>query len=47
MVKRLSPKTIIVYGCTPDNIFKPYKDIGIKIVSFESEILMSRKQVTA
>ena len=47
MVKCLSPKTIVVYGTAPDCIFKPYKDIGIEIVSFESLFSKSRKQVTA
>ena len=47
MVQRLSPKTIIVYGSVPDNIFKSYKDMGINIISFESEFSKSRKQVTA
>ena len=47
MVQRLSPKTIIVYGSAPDNIFKPYKDMGINIIAFESEFSKSRKQVTA
>ena len=47
MVKRSSPKTIIVYGMTPDDIFKDYINAGINIISFESEILKSRKQVIA
>lgn len=47
LVKRLSPKTIIVYGATPDDIFKTYKDAGIEIISFESEFSKSRKQVVA
>ena len=47
LVQRLSPKTIIVYGSAPDNIFKPYKDMGINIIVFESEFSKSRKQVTA
>ena len=47
MVQRLSPKTIIVYGSAPDTIFKPYKDMGINIIAFESEFSKSRKQVTA
>ena len=47
MVQRLSPKIIIVYGSAPDNIFKPYRDMGIKIIAFESEFSKSRKQVTA
>ena len=47
LVKQLSPKTIIVYGATPDEIFKVYKDTGINIIPFESEFSKSRKQVTA
>ncbi len=47
LVQRLSPKTIIVYGSAPDSIFKPYKDMGINIIAFESEFSKSRKQVTA
>ena len=47
MVQRLSPKTIIVYGAVPDSIFKPYKDMGINIIAFESEFSKSRKQATA
>lgn len=47
LVKRLSPKTIIVYGAAPDDIFKKYKDMGINIMPFESEFSKSRKQVTA
>ena len=47
MVKRLSPRTIIVYGSAPDDIFKKYRDMGINIMPFESEFSKSRKQVTA
>lgn len=47
LVKRLSPKTIIVYGAAPDDIFKQYKDMGIHIIAFESEFSKTRKQVTA
>ena len=45
MVKRLLPKTIIVYGAAPDDIFKSYREIGIDIISFESEFSKSRRQV--
>ena len=45
MVNRLTPKNIIVYGGVPDSIFKPYKDMGINIIAFESEFSKSRKQV--
>lgn len=47
LVKRLSPKNIIVYGTAPNDIFKPYKDMGINIIVFESEFSKSRKQVVA
>ena len=47
MVKRLSPRTIIVYGSAPDDIFKKYRDASINIMPFESEFSKSRKQVTA
>lgn len=47
MVQRLSPQTIVVYGSAPDSIFKPYRDMGINIISFESEFSKSGKQVTA
>ena len=47
MVQKLSPKTIIVYGSAPDSIFKPYMDMGIDIIAFESEFSKARKQVTA
>ena len=47
LVKRLSPKNIIVYGAAPDEIFKEYKDSGINIIAFESEFSKSRKQVNA
>ena len=47
LVKRLSPKNIIVYGSAPDDIFKKYTDMGIAIIAFESEFSKSRKRVTA
>lgn len=43
-VSRLNPQNIIVYGATPDNIFKPFKDMGINIISFESEFSKSRRK---
>ena len=44
LVQRLSPKAIIVYGSAPDSIFKPYKDMGINLLAFESEFSKSRKR---
>lgn len=46
MVQKLSPKTIIVYGSAPNEIFEPYRNMGINIIAFESEFAKSRKQVT-
>lgn len=46
MVKKLTPKTILVYGTAPDEIFKEYKDKGINIVVFESEFSKSRRLVS-
>lgn len=46
-VKRLKPQTIIVYGRAPDDIFKEYRDTGLHIIPFESEISKARRQVTA
>lgn len=46
-VKRLTPKTIVVYGAAPDSIFKPYKDMGIRVIAFESEFAKSGKRVTS
>ncbi len=45
LVRRLSPKTIIVYGAAPEHIFKKYRDMGINIICFESEFAKARKQV--
>lgn len=45
LVKRLSPKTIIVYGAAPDSIFYKYKSLGIEIIQFDSVFSNSRKSV--
>lgn len=37
MVAKLSPHTIIVYGTAPDDVFRKYKDAGIRIIQFPSE----------
>jgi hypothetical protein len=36
MLSKLSPKTIIVYGCAPDELFVPCKEAGIMIKQFDS-----------
>lgn len=47
MVEKLEPKTIIVYGFAPDSIFKKYKEDGILILQFDSEIAAYHKVVNA
>lgn len=47
MVKRLQPHTIIVYGTTPDDIFQKYREMGIHIAQFDSEISIAHKVVSA
>jgi len=32
MVDRITPKAIINYSYTPDDIFLPYKEMGIEII---------------
>ncbi|EGS34114.1 DUF4417 domain-containing protein [Megasphaera sp. UPII 135-E] len=38
VIRKLTPKTLIIYGTTPDDIFEQYKTQGIEILSFESKI---------
>lgn len=47
MVEQLQPKTIIVYGAAPDYIFGEYKEMGIRIIQFDSEFAVSHKAVSA
>ena len=47
MVLELEPKTIIVYGAAPDSIFEKYKENGIRILQFDSEIAAYHKAVNA
>ncbi len=47
-VNKLQPKTIIVYGTAPDEIFSKYRDAGISILQFESDYMIAhRKAVNA
>ena len=47
VVNTLHPKTIVVYGTTPDSIFGKYKDAGIKILQFDSDYMIAhRKEVS-
>ena len=48
VVKRLMQTAIIVYGACPDSIFQKYRDMGIEIYHFESDLgkaMGSRKEV--
>lgn len=38
IINKLTPKTIIVYGTTPDDVFGKYKTQGIQILSYKSKI---------
>lgn len=38
IINKLTPKIIIVYGTTPEEVFGKYKERGIKILSYRSKI---------
>lgn len=44
MYKRLYPKTIIVYGSAPDDIFQKYRVLGVNIINFKSEYSLTHKK---
>ena len=45
VVRKLKPKTIIVYGTAPDSIFKKYRQAGIAILQFDSEFMATHRKV--
>lgn len=45
IVKQLYPTVIVVYGSAPESIFKKYKELGIKIIQFDSDYAASRREV--
>lgn len=48
VVNRLLPTAIIVYGTCPNSVFQKYRDMGIKVYHFESDLgkaMRSRKGV--
>lgn len=47
LIKRLTPNTIIVYGCAPEDIFSEWMHQGIHFIFFDCEHLSVRKQVLA
>ena len=47
-VKKLCPQTIIVYGTAPDAVFGEYRNVGIRIIQFDSDYMAAhRKAVDA
>lgn len=44
VIQKLKPKTVIVYGRSPERIFNIARMYGIKIVSFESNFGLSHKK---
>lgn len=44
VVKRLQPKTVIVYGAAPEKYFRKYIDAGIAIMQFDSNYANSHKE---
>lgn len=47
LIRVLHPKTILVYGAVPDDVFAECREKGIKVIPFESEYSKSRRQGTA
>lgn len=45
VVNTLKPKTIVVYGSKPKNVFDSYENAGIEILQFVSEYAQTRKAV--
>lgn len=46
-VKTLVPRTIVVYGTTPADIFAQYRKQGIEIIGIEGNFYIGRKAVSA
>ena len=44
VVNTIRPKTIIVYGTAPQNIFGRYQEAGIKIISFDSDYMVAHRK---
>lgn len=45
IIKKLEPKSLVVYGATPDCIFGDYIKSGIEIVQYDSDCSSCRKAV--
>ncbi len=47
MVKRLRPRTIIIYGATPDSIFVTYREEGIHLIQLDSVFADTHKKAVS
>ena len=47
VVKKLKPKTIVVYGATPNAIFDKYKNAGIEILQFDSDCMVAHQKAVS
>lgn len=44
IIKSLAPKTIIVYGTAPDEIFGKYSNAGITVLQFDSDYMTAHRK---
>ena len=47
VVNRLKPKTIIVYGTAPNEIFSKYRSVGISILQFDSDYMIAHRKAVS
>lgn len=47
VVSRLKPRTIVVYGAAPYDVFGKYRDSGIEIIQFDSETAAAHRRCKA
>ena len=47
VVKTLKPKTVVVYGSAPDEVFGRYKEAGIEILQFDSACTVSHRKAVS
>lgn len=43
VIDAIKPRTIIVYGTMPEDIFGKYRDAGITLLQFDSDFALSRR----
>ena len=47
VVNTLKPKTIVVYGTAPDEIFATYREAGITVLQFDSDYMIAHKKAVS